>query len=178
MPTSDPPAQIKQDIILDTCLLQYIGDKNIAKNLIDYLSELEGANFNLAISNISVCELLSGTTQKQETDGLSILSLFKRYQVDDNVLVATSQLSTLYGREKIPNQDISIADKIIAATAILTGSLILTADVHDFPRPFFREAAEKLFYYSIKNKTRMRVVEVLAPNTVIINQRFSERPVA
>lgn len=176
MPSNDPPAQVKQDIILDTCLLQYLSDQKISKELVDYLMELQGANFDLAISNISICELLSGTTKRQEADGIGILSLFKKYQVDDNVLLATSQLSTLYGREKIPGQDISIADKIIAATAVLTGSLILTADIHDFPRPFFKEAAEKLFYYSIRNKTCMRVVQIFSPNTVIINQRFSERP--
>lgn len=97
--------------------------------------------FGLAISYISILELLADATIKQEQ-----------------------------------NEDISLADKVITATSILSGSLVLTADVNDFPRPFFSEAEEKLIEYRKKNKTNMISLQILRPNIVYINQRFSERP--
>jgi len=166
----------RQDIILDTCVLQYTSDKFIAVELQNYLIGLVKRGFELATSNISIFELLSGSTITNEAKGLKILNLFKNYKIDENLLLAASQLSTLYDKEKVPSQDISISDKIIATTAILTGSLIITADINDFPRPFFETAEEKLFFYQHKNKTKMKVIQLLRPNQVVISQRFSERP--
>lgn len=168
--------QSTQNIILDTCILQYISDKKISAQLISYLASLIKKGFSLAISDISIQELLTNATIKQEKEGLALLSNFKNYQLESNILVSASQLSTLYNQGKIPNQNISIPDKIIASTAILSGSLIMTADVNDFPRPFFLEAEEKLFFYKHRNKTNMRVVQMLKPNMATIIQRFSERP--
>ncbi len=176
MSNNYPKAAPTQILILDTCVLQYTSDKYIAKDLLVYLVELMRRGFSLAISLISVYELLSGATEAKEKEGLSILNLFKNYQMDGNLLLAASQLSTLYEKEKVPSQNISVQDKIIAATAVLTGSLIITADINDFPRPFFDTVEEKLFYYQKKNKTNMRVIQLLRPNLLVINQRFSERP--
>jgi predicted nucleic acid-binding protein len=129
--------QSKQDIILDTCILQYISNKKISGQLISYLASLVKKDFNLAISDISIQELLTNATIRQEKEGLALLSNFKNYQLESNILVSASQLSTLYNQRKIPNQNISVPDKIIASTAILSDSLIMTADINDFPRPFF-----------------------------------------
>lgn len=90
--------------------------------------------------------------------------------------LTASWLSTIYKNEKVSNQQISLEDKIIDATAILTDSLIMTADINDYPRPFFTEAEEKLFFYRHKNKTCMRVIQLLKPNLPVMQQRFSERP--
>ncbi|MHA1305138.1 MAG: type II toxin-antitoxin system VapC family toxin [Candidatus Heimdallarchaeaceae archaeon] len=168
--------QLIQNIILDTCILQYINDKKISTQLISYLGDLTKRGFGLAISDISIQELLTSATIKQERNGLALLSKLRAYRVESTILVGASQLSTLYSQEKISNQNISIPDKIIASTAILSGSLIMTADVNDFPRPFFLEAEEKLFFYKHKNKTNMRVIQILRPNKEVINQRYSERP--
>lgn len=165
-----------QDIILDSNILQYLGNKKISPEIISYMIEFQKNNFVLSISNISITELLSGTTRKQETDGINVLSVFKRYEINDSVLIGASQISTLYTIAKIPNDQISLADKIIGSTAIITGSLILTSDVNDFPRPFFKEVAEKMIFYKHKNKTQMIVLQLLSPNTEFINESFSRRP--
>lgn len=169
---SVPPVQY---IILDTNIIQYLNDKHIEYQLYLYLLDLIKGGFGFAISDVSVYELLSGVTVKQEEVAISTLSNFRRYIVNTNVLVAASQLSTIYKREKISDQEITLADKLVGATAILTGSLVMTANVNDFPRPFFTEAEEKLFYYKHKNKTCMRVVQILKPNLPVMQQRFSER---
>ena len=80
------------------------------------------------------------------------------------ILYLAAQLQSLYHKEKIPYQHISLADRIIAATAIYTNSSILTADINDFPRPFFTEVEEKLFHYRHKNCTKLQVMQLLAPN--------------
>jgi predicted nucleic acid-binding protein len=141
-----------------------------------YLLNITRRGFGIVISDVSTYELLSGATVRQEQQANEILSDFIRYSVDSGALITASQLSTVYKKEKISEQSITLADKIIGATAILTGSLIMTADVNDYPRPFFTEAEEKLFYYKRKNKTCMRVVQLLRPNLPVMQQRFSERP--
>ncbi len=170
----------QQVIILDTNILQYINNQKILAQLLSYLSDLVKRGFGLAISEVTYYELLSGTTAKQEEDGLNILNNFTKYVVELRVLVAASQLSTLYYHqcklEGRTSHDISVQDKIIASTAILTGSLILTANINDFPRPFFHEAEEKPLFYKDGNKTKMLVLQLLRPNQVVIQQRFQERP--
>lgn len=169
-----------QDIILDSCILQYIGNKQILGELLAYLLELVERGFGLTISEVSYFELLSGTTIKQEKSAVDLLDKFNRYLIDLRVLIAASQLSTLYFHQcKLEDrspQNISFQDKIIAATAILTGSLILTANINDFPRPFFQEAEEKPIFYKHKNKTQMLVLQLLRPNQLVVQQRFHERP--
>lgn len=169
-----------QDVILDTCILQYIGNNKILGGMLAYLLDLVKRGFGLAISEISYFELLSGATIKQEKNAVDLLDKFTRYLVDLRVLVAASQLSTLYFHqcrsEERSVQDISLQDKVIASTAILTGSLILTANINDFPRPFFQEAEEKPIFYKHRNKMQMLVLQLLRPNQVVIQQRFQERP--
>jgi len=175
---SDTPTgeRLTQNIILDTCILQYFSDRYISVGLKTYLINLIGKGFGLAISDISVLELLQGANASQETEGLNVLKLFNRYNLQERILVAAAQLSTLYSQDKIYNDGISMADRIIASTVILTGSLVLTADINDYPRPFFDEAEEKLITYRKKNKSNMIAVQLLRPDVIYINQRFSERP--
>lgn len=175
--TKAPNEPATQHILLDTCILQYLSNKQLGEQLIPYLVALQERKFILAISEISIYELLSGSTIKQEQEGLAVLNLFKVYQIIQNVLIAASQLSTLYHCEEgLPDNAISPQDKFIAATSVLTGSLILTANVSDFPRPFFQEVEEKLIFYRKKDKTRMQVVQILRPNNVFIQTRFTDRP--
>jgi len=167
---------IFQDIIFDTCILNYNGNQQIFPQLNNYYLDLLNRKFILTISEITIFELLQDATVKKETSAIHILSFFKTYQINSRLLTAAAQLSTLYKEEKIPNQQISTADKIIGATAILTGSLILTADVNDFPRPFFQEAEERHLFYKNKNRSKMLFLQLLRPNPSIIAERFSRRP--
>jgi predicted nucleic acid-binding protein len=105
-----PPA--KQDIILDTCILQYLSKKQVSKELLTYLFDLISRGFGLSISEISICELLSGATIKQEQEGYRMLSIFKRYLIDPKSLIAAAQIATLYHKENVPSGQISIADRI------------------------------------------------------------------
>jgi predicted nucleic acid-binding protein len=170
-PTDNPV----QNIILDTCVLQYLSDKYMSLELLKFLLDLIQRGFGLAISDISIFELLQDATIKKENEGVDTLKLFGRYNLLENTLIASAQISTLYKSDRC-HDGISVADKIIGATAILSGSLILTADINDYPRPFFNEVEEKLLIYRKNNKSNMISMQILRPNIVYINQRFLERP--
>lgn len=177
MTTQDKPQQPLQQVIVDTNVIRYISKKEIAPILLNYLKELISRGFGLSISAITQFEMLEGAPKEKEKDILAKLSLFKNYQIDFKVLVLSSWLSTLYNKEStIQNDQSSVADKIIASTAALTGSIILTADVNDFPRPFFKEVEEKLIIYKEKNKTKLLVLQLLSPDKTVINYRFQSRP--
>lgn|SRR3989338_199279 len=177
------PKTPTQDIILDTCILIHLSTENMAIPLKYYLLDLIGRKFNLAISGISITELLTNITLKKQQEGYKVLSIFKRYFLPDNILIASGELSTLYKQVGIDNDNpikiecdhISLADRIIGATAVLSGSLILTADINDFPNPYFFPVEEKKILYKRKNKENMLYLQILSPNNVLISEMINKR---
>ncbi len=166
----------KQNIILDTNILFYLGDKFIKYELSRYLLVLNRMGFGLAISKVSIVELLSGIPRINENGAIDKLNMFINYEIDHNVVIVTAQISTVYKNDKqVETGPIDIADRIIASTAILTGSLVMTADVNHFPRPYFVEKNEKIFSYKEKNNTKIRVIQLLQPNSSLIYNAFSCR---
>lgn len=163
-------------IILDTNILIYAENKDIVAELLKFLLELTQRGFGLAISDISIYESLRERTVGQEVEIINTLKLFPNYLITNEVLIASSRLSTLYKNEGVPINQIEIPDKIIASTAILTNSLILTANINDFPRPFFSEAEKKYILYKKRNKEQLLVVMLLQPDPVVIQDRFAKRP--
>ena len=172
MPVEEPannPLNPVQNIILDTNIFNYSSNKFISTALNGFLSLLTNNGFVLAFSDISICELLSGATISQEKAQLAVLNNVRRYLLDDNVLIGAARLQSFYKKENVPEGQIDLADRIIAATTIITGSLILTANVNDFPRPFFREVHEERLLYRKKDSSCMQVVQLLSPNIELIN---------
>ena len=164
-------------ILLDTCIIQYAASKETGPMFQQYLTELDSRGFPLAISEISVYELLQGTSATKEAELLQWLNSFNaRYLVDSNVLITAAQLRTLYDMEKVPQEQIGDGDKVISSTSVLTDSLICTANVNDFPRPFFYEAERKQIIYNHKSTERMIMVFLLGADIDIINHRFANRP--
>lgn len=169
--------QPKQNIILDSNIIQYVVDKNSSEALAPYLMDFLDRGFGFAISDITIYELLKGANIKNEAEMLQVLNVFQRYYLTDNVLVAAAQLETLYRMDSIEPKQVESGDKFIAATAVLTGSLILTANSRDFPSPYFQESERKPIIYTEKrNRSKCILISVLTPDITIINQRFSERP--
>ncbi len=165
-----------QNIICDTNILGYSGSKKGSNECINFLQELLSRKFGLAISNITTFELLKGTDTAKEKEGISFLSNFIRYDLDDSVLLAAARLDNIYKEEKVNVDGIEQPDKIIAATAVLTGSIILTADRNGFPFPFFVEVEYRNIKYEIKTgHTRSIHICILAPNINLISEIFNRR---
>jgi len=165
-----------QHILLDTCIIQYASDSHSGPEYNSYLADLASRGFQLAKSEYVLYELLQGAPEQKEQKLLNALSIFTTFQISTSVLIAASRLKTLYDMEKIPQLQIQDGDKIIAATAILTGSFILTANVNDYPRPFFVEMERKNILYRYKNTDRMIPSYILSPDFPVIEKRFANRP--
>ena len=172
-----PSSEVTPNVLLDTCIIQYAVSKDTGAIFQQYLAEFSSRGYPLAISEFSIYELLQGTSVSKEAELLQWLNSFNtRYLVANNVLLAAAQLRTLYDMEKISREQVGDGDKIIASTSILTGSPILTANLNDFPRPFFYEIERKQLIYRYKDTQRMIPTCLLAADTDIINSRFSSRP--
>lgn len=163
-------------LILDTNILQYYSTMGIRSELEKLLGDIsQSTKATYAISKITITELLSGATISQETKALEQLGVLKQFNLDDTILVASAQLLNLYKLQNIPDQQISLGDRIIAATSILTGYPILTANVNDFPRPYFIEVYRHLLTYNKKNTTQSICLQILSPDIDLINNKFSHR---
>lgn len=73
--------------------------------------------------------------------------------------------------------EVEDGDKIIAASALLSNSVILTANAVDFPAPFFKEVERQYITFAMKReRTRTIVVYLLQPQIEITEQRITEIP--
>ncbi len=107
--------------------------------LIDYLRghrgaaeilEQERAAAPLHASEMTRLELLAGMRPTEEQGTRSLLSVLVWHPVDDEVVEEAGAL----GRRWLPShRNIDGADLAIAATAIRTGSRLLTRNVRHFP---------------------------------------------
>ena len=150
-----PDKAPKQKILLDTNIISDLKDKNIQIPLTSYLLELVQRGFEFALSSVTMYELMRGLSIKNEKKMFEFISPYFRYFITDEVLITSAQLDNLMKMENINVNSVDHGDKIISATAILTGSLILTANVRDFPLPFFHEVEYKpLFYQDQKKKKK------------------------
>lgn len=180
MSKSDPTQgkyKFKQNIILDTCIIQYLLTPNLNKEVKSIMLVSISKGFGLAISEISILEGIQSASESKEKEVLERIFKFPIYSINTNILIAAGQLKTLYTKDSnISENNISVGDAIIGATAVLTNSLIVTANYNDYPRPFFIEKYKKALFYNQKNKQRLACLYILKPNMPIINFRFSERP--
>lgn len=178
MPDKQNPQETKpiQRIILDTNIFSYISNKVQAIPFLLYLFDLSKRGFSYAYSDITLYELLRGTSAQKEADLIELLNPYLRYFLTDRVIITAAQLDNIMKIEKIDVNSVDHGDKFIAATAILTGSLILTANARDFPWPLFHEVESKPITFKEKKKTKCHVVALMRPDFDLISMRFNERP--
>lgn len=162
-------------IIIDSCIIQYFGDKNIGPGILSCLQMALNTGYNLCISEATIFEMLDGADLKTEKDRIDTLKVFSSFPITSDRLIAAAQLGTLYKYENIPEQQISAGDKIIAATAMLTSSLILTANGRDFPLPFFQTITSVDINYKKGKSQHCITAYFLAPNVKTILTYWEKR---
>lgn len=163
-------------VLLDTNILRYLNTPTIREGLLGYLSEIIEAGYKLAISDFVIFESFARIPKSKENQLISTLETLARFEVNWQVLLAAGQITTIYSVEKAEYNHITQGDKVIAATAVLNNSPILTADCNDFPRPFFTELHKKFIFYKEKNRDKLLVAYLLAPDLELINIRHNNRP--
>lgn len=175
MPQQTSQQQDKIYVFLDTCILQYLGDKNKSKaeTLQKCLDSLIKDKYTLVVSEISLYEHMQGLWGAKAQKAFALLNIYEWKSVTTIVLLWATYLGGLYHDEKIDGVD--TGDKIIAATAVSENGFILTSNHKDYPHPFF--VTEKAFAlsYSIGKFSKTLDVVLYKPNLSLLVRRLDEK---
>ena len=141
--------QSPQYLLVDTNIVQFINSE--PKDRSDKLGQLilakETQGLIRAISTVTIYEAIQNCDQIKESKVIKSLEDFAQLEVSKTTLQIAGWFSDLYRMENISDSQISTCDKIIASSAFLMGSKILTADANDFPRPFCNEVFKENIIY-------------------------------
>ncbi len=117
------------DYLFDTNILIYrLRNNPKVEHLLEQLSD---ANERY-ISTITRAEILAGMHPNEATKTLALLQSFSSISVDDNIADLAGQLLYRYARQGIT---LSLADMLIAATAIEHNLTLITTNGKHFPIP-------------------------------------------
>lgn len=175
MNTNDDTLVQNFEILCDTNIFIDLTHKSLRVPLVDFLSNIQKKKNSFCYSHYSIFELFRGQSKKLVQNYQEILDLFKGIPINDNILMAASQLMSLYKHAKIvttgstnkqknPNK-IDDGDYILAATAILhKNTALLTRNYQDFPRPFFNEIHKHYLEYEVDGKKGLEVYYILEPD--------------
>lgn len=137
----DSSNQSQRFVILDSNVIQHLDNKGLAEGIIADLQDALNAGYKLAISDFTYFEVINGADLQNESVRVTTMEKFTNFQVEQKVLIAAGHLGCLYNdNENLMGDKLTIKDKgdlIIAATAIMTGSLIYTFNGRHFPLPYF-----------------------------------------
>lgn len=129
-------------------------------------------------SGITLFELIDRSNIKNELQVANDLESVKMFNVSVRVIRIAARLGCFYKDEGIEDNQISTADKLIAGTASLTGSVICTTNQRDYPSPFFREidTLRKTFEYKTKNNgIGYLTIYFLIPDNQLILKYYKNR---
>ncbi|MDA1079119.1 MAG: PIN domain-containing protein [bacterium] len=161
-------------LLLDTCIIEYLLDKYQQPAVTQQISEWAGDSFDLAISEITYAELVDGAFKEKIEKVTRLLDSYTRFWVLKEILRAAGIISNVYRTQGNSTVGSSLSDKVIAATAFSYNLPVITADVNDFPYPFFTSDASENIKYRKKNKDHYIAISILKPNVTILNYWFSK----
>lgn len=167
------PLADKQYFLLDSCIAEYWLDNSMQDVITAQLAVWAGSSFNLAISEISYSELIDGAYKEKITRVKQLLSSFTQIEVTQRVLSGAGILSNVYKVHNNQTSGASIQDKIIGSTAFIHHFPIITANVSDFPHPFFTTIESQNLQFQKKEKSHYLTVDVLKPNYTMLNYWYS-----
>lgn len=165
----------KRYIILDTNIISYFSKIECKEKILEVLRYAVSLGYGLAISDITYFELFNEIPVKKEQEMVSVLANISRIYVKKKILVAAAHLGSFYKEHNLPPEQFSPGDKIIASSAILTNSIIYTANARDFPTPFFKEIERKMIDYQNKEYPVCLPTYFLEPQLDYINKYHEKR---
>ena len=148
--------------LLDSCIVEYWLDKDIEPGLRMQLSDWECGS--LAVSEISYAELIDGAHKGKAKQVEELLQTYRQIPITRKELRAAGILSTIYKNNVQKTNGASFQDKIIAATAGVYDLPIITANVSDFPHPFFISVKSANIVYEKKSRQRLITIDILKIN--------------
>ena len=156
--------------LLDSCIVEYYLNKKYSAQIQSILQGWQKNTFKLAISQIIFSELIDGAYIQKENVVISTLKMYHNFSVTERHIIGSGKLGSIYQQNNI-TQNISLADKIIAATSIISNSPIITANINDYPQPYFGVIDSHVLSY----KDKVIKIGLLKPDYTVINSAFAER---
>lgn len=165
----------KKYILLDSCIIEYLLNTDLNRNISDYLQTVDDGSDLQAISEITYSELTEGAFKHKEERVFTFLNKFTTFPVNRRVIVGSGKLGTLYRMSNIDVKRIGLADKLIASTAIIQNHAIITSNLRDFPVPYFLISNQKNITIRKRGKNILLPIATLTPNYPYINQLITKR---
>lgn len=157
--------------ILDTNIIDYGLKPDYAESVASLIRELS-KEFDLTTTQYSRFELFRGMNSEKIPAAKVLFDSFACVDIDGDVFKTAAALSTCYKNDlatKSRAGSFSDGDILIASASFIANSVIVTADVNDFPRPYFLEhASSNHRIVSSRKKTTIQV-GILAPNIPHLN---------
>jgi len=117
-------------LLLDTTVL--IDTLRASQNRRAFLADLVAAGHTLATAAINIGEVYAGMRPTEELRTEAFLSSLDCYPMSGAIARRAGSLKSAYARQ---GQTLSLADMIVAATALEHGLTLLTDNRKDFPLP-------------------------------------------
>lgn len=170
--TTTPP----KFVLIDACIVQHYANQDLANGIASSLGEAIDAGYQLATSEYTVFELLDGGFPKKEEERMEAIAGLKQFYVRKKVIRIAARLKCFYEQYHINEKQVSIGDRMLAATSILVpNSLIYTANGADFPQPFFSVVRKTPIQYKKANGNDAVLFDYfLQPDYVAIKAAYEE----
>ncbi len=153
-------------ILIDSCILIYCGSDKYSERVRGFLHLLDNNKNKLAISEICGFEVLKNCLNKENIDYyLKLINYLDNIKIGRYALMNAAFLHGLYkkdtsnsDREEGAKKEKMAGDLIIGGTAIYDGALLLTANIDDFPMPYWKIFAHDHIVY--KDGPKFKVLNV------------------
>ncbi len=160
--------------ILDTNILDYGFKPDYATSVANLLTQLS-QQYDLVTTQFTRFELFRGMSSSRIPDAKLLFDSFNCIDVTGDIFKIAAALSTCYKNDKATSSrasSYSDGDIIIGAAGFVSDAAIITANVNDFPRPYFEEVVTGYNITSIKKGT-MITIGILKPSIAYLNHNIA-----
>jgi len=169
--TPQPAANRK--ILLDTNIISRL-EGNLGEKLLVVIGEVIKIGYDIAISDMTYMELLTGVDSKMEEKIANTLRGVDHYLVSTEVLIASAHIASLY-KELYDLKQFEIGDRIIAGTAAMNNAIIFTLNGRHYPPPFFKEVDRRRLEYENRGMPVCSYGYFMEPQMDVINESHNKR---
>lgn len=160
--------------ILDTNIILYGLKSEYALSVSKLITELS-CKYELVTTQFTRFELFRGMISAHIPDAKLLFNSFSCIDITGDIFKIAAALSTCYKNDTATSSranSYSDGDIIIGASGFTSDAVVVTANINDFPRPYFDELSTKHSITSQKKGTTI-AIGVLKPNIAYLNQNIS-----
>lgn len=169
------PDKNKRYIILDTNIISSFSNEELGQKILEILREAVALGYGIAISDITLFEVVNGTSVDTEIKMEQTLGGVERFYIKKDILLGAAHLGGIYKAHGLPLDQFGTEDQIIAATAIARNALVFTKNGRDFPPPMFKELDRRMIEYKSKEYPVCVPVYFMEPQIEYIVAHYATR---